>query len=753
MKKIILGLGSAAAVVAPITTVISCKDKKTTHEAATTKVTNNGIAVPAEVNVTSTEPAYDGATWSFTVPAYEAPGAKLQYQVNDGTWSDLLPAGETKENIADGATIKFQWVLIDDSTSWSGTPTPPAPIHHDSTATGIATPVNPTVTSNLPTHNGADWSFKVSAYNTPGAMLQYSTDNNVNWNTVSETEVNVPYGKTVTFQWALTNANSVWVAGQAPAAPTSIVGTSQNTGVTPPASNPVITHTDPAYNGATWTFTVPAYTLDGAKLQYQIDSGDLKDVTTSAVTVAYGKTVHFQWTLDAGHAWIGDAPSAPADLAPTSTTTGVTPPASNPVITHTNPAYDGATWTFTVPAYTLDGAKLQYQIDADGAWTDVPTTAVTVAYGKTVHFQWTLDAGHAWIGDAPSAPADLAPTSTITGVAAPSAPTITHTDPAYINADWTFTVTSAAPTTGAKLQYQIDGGSWTDATSSAVTVPYGKTVHFKWVLDANHVWTGTAPTIENLIAPISTQKLHSDAFEAALKTSVAGVSMQDLYDSIGHLQGSIGSKSNIISSELDNLKTSLGIPSSHVISNILKTQAAIIKDRKVIGILKDDGFDFHGMTRVMFLLDGAKATSDTAKQWGGNTLPVVYGKDLAQATTFEDGRTSTDVGAYVSFVIKTDSHQVVRVSTGQLIDGTTQDFANSNDIWFFKTITAVSSTTPLNLQSDVLDRQIYGSVAWNSADGHNMINPSLGGHDITGDQSLYSSTEYDGLYVLSADLI
>ena len=508
MKKIILGLGSAAVVVAPIATVISCSAKKEEkHAIAKLEQSKIIVATPAQVEIASTEPAYDGATWSFTAPSYDAPGSILQYTIDGTTWFDLLPLGETVRDIADGATANFKWVLEDEySTSWLETPTAPSPIHYDSSVAGVAAPTNPSVTSHLPSYNGATWTFTVPAYNATNAKLQYKVEGG-SWTDVTTSEVTVVYGKTVTFQWALTNPNSVWVAGQAPAAPTSIVGTSQNTGVTPPASNPAITHTDPAYNGATWSFTVPAYSLNGAKLQYKIkeDGADWIDAGTSEVTVPYGKTVTFQWVLDADHVWIGSAPSAPSDLAPTSNKTGVAAP-SAPTITHTDPAYNGASWTFTVTsAVSPTGAKLQYQID-EGTWTNATTSAVTVAYGKSVHFKWKLldESNSVWIGGSePTTTVLPSPTSTKQPVVPLGQnPLITPTNPTYNGATWSFNVAKYT-LVGAKIQYSLDNGKiWNDIPAGGVSnIPYTTTVQFKWTLTSsdNYAWAnGMAPQIPSL---------------------------------------------------------------------------------------------------------------------------------------------------------------------------------------------------------------------------------------------------------------
>lgn len=235
------------------------------------------------------------------------------------------------------------------------------------------------------------------------------------------------------------------------------------------------------------------------------------------------------------------------------------------------------------------------------------------------------------------------------------------------------------------------------------------------------------------------------AFEKSIHGSVLGTTLRSMID-VTYKMMEYGTSKDL--KLVPEIKTELGLDplKTKIQSNILNTQTEVIKGRNVIGVLKTTGYDFHGMTRVMLLLDGAKAPSGTTKQWGGSTLHAVYGANIADSH-FATGKTAADVGGYVSFIINSTTHQIVRLSTGTRITGTTQDFADSNDIWMWDLTGTRQATSADHLQEDVLGRSIYGGIAWKDGSPDKaIINAGLGGKPVT-NFAAYTSTQYAGLFV------
>lgn len=183
---------------------------------------------------------------------------------------------------------------------------------------------------------------------------------------------------------------------------------------------------------------------------------------------------------------------------------------------------------------------------------------------------------------------------------------------------------------------------------------------------------------------------------------------------------------------------------------ILQQQYNIIKGRNIIGMLKIGGNVFHGLSKVMFLLDGNRINSISKENsWDAtNMLSSIYGNDLNSSDIpFEFEETQNDIGGYISFTLDTNNSKLLNISTG-VLSNDRQWWKESNEIWLLK----LGSTHP-NINTDHLfksnlNNDIHGNVAWSNGVGHNLVNQQLLGLSIpTSEYEKYFSTQHDGLWV------
>ena len=537
MKKIILGLGSVAAVVAPIVTVISCGSNEETKKAGEKLVEiakSFTLSSAPEIAITSTDPSYDGDTWSFTVPTYNMEKFNLQYSIdNEQTW-EKATSGGIFSDIAYDAIVKFRWETMAPYVFKEGyQPTSPTPITKDSSILGVATPSNPTITPTEPSYDGDTWSFTSGLYQAPHSILQYQINDGTWFDLLPSGErvENIADGATIKFQWIFEDdVNSIWIDGHGPTPPSPIKKDSTIIGVDTPEKI-VINSTPPTHSGATWNFMIPNYSVSGAILQYQIDDGQWQDATSGDTIsdIPDGATAHFQWSLDDGKVWKSIIPpSAPTDIHYNSTLIPVDAPSSNPTITPTEPSYDGDTWSFVISNYSTPNAKLQYKID-DNEWKDALSGSriSSITDGATVKFRWALEPGHVWrSGHEPLAPLPVKKDSIILGVATPSNPTITPTEPSYDGDTWSFT-SGLYEAPHSILQYQINDGTWFDLLPSGERVENiadGATIKFQWIFedDVNSIWIdGHGPTPPSPIKKDSTIAMPIPTASSTTKTEVS----------------------------------------------------------------------------------------------------------------------------------------------------------------------------------------------------------------------------------------
>ena len=384
-----------------------------------------GVLAPSNPQITPTGPKHDGDHWSFTSGSYTAPGAILQYKIDNGKWFDLLPNGDKVQDIPDGSFVDFQWVFEDEQNSvWrdNAAPTAPSPIRQYSNIFGVLAPSNPQITPTGPKFDGDHWSFTSGHYTAPGAILQYKIDNGKWFDLLPNGDKvqDIPDGSVVNFQWVFEDdQNSVWRRNIAPTAPSPIKQDSMIFGAVVP-SNPQITLTGPKFDGDHWSFTSGSYTAPGVILQYKIGNGKWFDLLPNGdkiQDIPDGSVVDFQWVFvdDQNSVWRDNA--APTAPSPITTLFGVPAP-SNPQITHTHPAVDGGAWSFTSQSYNAPGAILQYQTRA-GEWIDLSPKGETVQIkgANLIKFQWVFvdDVNSVWFdGKSPVNPSPIFVISTAT---------------------------------------------------------------------------------------------------------------------------------------------------------------------------------------------------------------------------------------------------------------------------------------------------------------------------------------------------
>jgi titin len=262
-------------------------------------------------------------------------------------------------------------------------------------------------------------------------------------------------GLSALYQWYANNAvaGSVtisYVTG-APGAPTNVTGVAQDGAVALGWNAPLST------GGSDITDYVVQYAPASSPTSWTTFSDGVGTGTSTVVTGLTDGTAYVFQVSAVNSFGTGDPSGASASISPSA-------PPSAPVISTVTPGDGTLSVAFPAPASGSPIVNYQYQVNGDGNWISAGTATSPVLVTGLVNgtsYSVQVRAVSAIGAGAASAPASGSP------VAPPGAPTITSVSTGIGSASVSFTPGYLGGGTATDYQYQLNGGAWVAAGTTA----------------------------------------------------------------------------------------------------------------------------------------------------------------------------------------------------------------------------------------------------------------------------------------------